>query len=210
VERWRAEGSETRLLVQRKLGASARATVVAVRENFDGNGSRSDLDGIAFVGRDGRTAVEADVRWAFGSVWSTALVAGVAEAHHARTDFAAELLTDINTRTPFVAAEVGRLVGQTWLATGASAAAQVPLGSALPDATKRGPNYQRLIAPDLGYALAEARAQAWWIAALVPLSGSTFTVGVRSERTQSRTPGADRLQPDGDRTAWSVTVGVRR
>lgn len=34
-------------------------------------------------------------------------------------------------------------------------------------------------------------------------------LSLRMEQTQAQTPFASRLQPSGDRTLWSVTLGLR-
>jgi len=210
VERWRAEGDEMRFQMQRTFARTIQATLVGVSEQYDGRGSRSDLDGIAFIGRDTRRGVEADVRATIGADWMGAVTGGIIQMHHSRTDYAAELATDLNSRTPFVSAEIARRVASAWISAGASAAAQVPLASSLPQTDNRGAHYNRLIAPDLAYTLAEARARAWWVNVLVPVRGSAFSVGIRQERTTPHTLAPDRLQPEGERSGWSVAVGVRR
>ena len=207
TDRWRATGSQSRVMAQRELGSRARGTLVASFEELDGNAVRSDLTGIAFDGRDEKAAVEGDVRVAISSFWSAAISGGVTRLSSTRTDYVATINSDVITTTPFLSAEVARRLGRGAVSIGVSAAATSPNG-AVPVAA-RDPNYQRLIAPALAYDAAEASAVAGWLTATMPLRGRSILMGVRSERATPRSVNVARLQPDGERSGWSVMLGVR-
>lgn len=208
IERWRADGKVTTAQVQRRVrGISAR--VVALTSELDGDGERSDLDGIAFRGRDTRRVIEADVRTRIGERWQAALGGGLAEIRHQRTDFAADLRADIGTRRPFVTAELAREFNRVAIAVGASVSLQAALESQVPDPEEQGPTYNRLIAPGLAYEVAEARASAYWFTAAIPISRLHLVMGIRSERSSPRSVVANLRQPGGDRRTWAADFGVR-
>lgn len=207
TDQWRASGSNTRLQLQRMFGSRVRATVVGSNESLDGTAVRNDLTGIAFEGGDARLAVEGDVRVQLGSAWSLALLGGATRLSSDRIDYVVTLSSDIQTVTPFVGGEVARRWGRWAVSVGGSAASTSPTG-VLPNADQ-GPTYERLIAPALAYDASEARAVAAWLTATAPLRKGTVIASVRSERTTPLSVVSARLQPSGERTGWSVSLGVR-
>jgi hypothetical protein len=209
LERWRAEGSETRLLAQRRIVRGVTATVVAAMESLDGRGRRAELDGIAYVGSHTRRAVEVDLRTATTGRWSAALLGGVVQNERALEDFVAELQLVSDVRTPFIGAEVGRRFGRAAVAAGVSMASMTPTRARIPAAAERGERYQLLIAPALAYEVAEATAMAGWLTTELPVRKVTLLGSVRGERASPRSVAAQRLQPGGERTGWSVVLGIR-
>jgi hypothetical protein len=210
VDTWAAEGSETRVQVQRDFGARIRATVVGSDEAFNGSGRRADLDGIAFRGYDARRAIEGDVRVSIGSSMRGAVLAGVVETTHELRDFVAQLRSSAVSRTPFVSAELARGFGRFAVAAGVSSAAAVPVSGRIPVTDERGELYKRVTAPDLAYQVTEARAMGIWVTATAVLRGTTFIATLRSENSSPRTVAGHRLQPEGERSARSFAIGVRR
>lgn len=208
TERWRANGTETRVQLQRLFGPRLRTTVVGVHQTLNGEAVRSDLTGLAFDGNDTRSAVEGDVRLSVSDAWSAAVLGGVSRTTSVRTDFVTSIASRVEAAVPFVGGEVARRFGGGLaLAVGGSVASTSPNG-ALPGAN-RGPNYGRLIAPALAYDAAEATAVAGWLTATVPFRGRTLMAGVRSESTSPSSVVTARLQPGGSRDGWSVVVGIR-
>jgi hypothetical protein len=210
VDIWNAEGAETRVQLQRMFGTRIRATVVAMDEAYNGEGRRADLSGVAFRGYDARRAFEADVRASFGSATKVALLGGVIETTHELRDFVVELRSNAITRTPFVGGEVARDFGRLAVSIGASMATTVPVDAIIPSITDRGPTYRRIIAPDLGYQVAEGRAVAGWASGAVALRGSTIVASFRTESSAPTANADHRLQPTGDRKHWTFSLGVRR
>ncbi len=208
TDRWRATGGNSRVLVQRAMGSRVRAMLVGSRESLDGTAVRADLTGIAFEGRDTRHAIEGDARMQLARSWSAALLGGATQMTSERVDYVSSLRSRVEVTTPFVGAELARHRRTAAFALGVSAASTLPSG-AVPS-VEREANYRRLIAPMLAYDAAEAQALAAWATALVPIGGTTFVASVRAERTTPRSVMGARLQPSGDRTGWSVMLGVRR
>lgn len=208
TDRWRAEGSETRVMMQRMFGERIRGTLLGSMESLEGEAVRSDLSGLAFDGRDERMAVEADVRVALNPQWSAALLGGVTRVSSERDDYVVLLGSEIASTTPFVAAEVARRFTRAAISAGVSAAITAPTGE-VPPVGDLGPNYQRIIAPALAYDAAEARAVAAWVTGAVPLRGRMLLASVRAEQTTPTSIATSRLQPGGSRSGWSLSVGVR-
>jgi hypothetical protein len=206
-EQWRASGSSSHVQLQRLLGTRVRATVVASNDALNGTARRSDLTGIAVVGRDEKLAVEGDVRVRLSDAWTIAALGGATRLQTSRTDYVVTLSSDIKTTTPFVGGEVARRWRRVAIALGASRASTTPSG-ALPKATQ-GPTYRRLIAPSLAYDAAQASAVAGWITATLPLRSGTLITSVRSERATPSTVVSSRLQPGGERSGWSLSLGIR-
>lgn len=207
TDRWRASGSETRVMVQREMGERVRATVVASNESLDGNAVRSDLRGIAMDGHDVKSAVEADVRATFATHWQLALICGATHLLTTRTDYVAAIGSRIDATTPFGGVELARRVSRAAVALGATMTHTAPSGS-LP-AAARDPNYQRLIAPGLAYDAATASAWSAWVTATVPLNAATVLLSVRTEHASPSTVVRSRLQPGGERTGWQLSLGIR-
>jgi hypothetical protein len=209
-ERWRATGSEVRFQLARAIPWGVRAMVVGSAEELSGDGVRPDLTGIAYTGSDQRRAIEADLRRDFGETWSVAVATGAITTSHVRRDFAADLSSDANAATTFFSAEVARRAERASVAAGASVANRIPYGTSyLPPAADLGPNYQRFIAPDLAYEVAQARALSAWISATARVGGATMITMLRFHGASPIAVDEARLQPDGDRNGWSVMLGVR-
>ncbi len=216
TDRWRAKGQDSRIQAQRPIGARGLITVVGSRQVVTGTATRQDLTGIVFDGRDARNAAEAEVRWRFGSRWQAAALAGATQHSFARFDYVVSLRTRLEATTPFAGGEIARSFGQAvvgdaranGVAVGSSWTAVSPGGS-VPSVRNQGASYRRLIAPMLAYDAADSRAVAAWATVRVRRGATPFWLSLRMEQTQAQTPFASRLQPSGDRTLWSVTLGLR-
>jgi hypothetical protein len=216
TDRWRATGQDSRLQAQRPIGARGLITVVGSRQVVTGTATRQDLTGIVFDGRDTRNAVEADVRWRLGSRWQAAAMAGATQHSYARVDYVVSLRTRIEATTPFAGGEIARSFGHgaagrarpNGVAVGSSWTAVSP-GGTLPSVSNQGVSYRRLIAPMLAYDAADSRAVAAWATVRVQRGTTPYWLSVRMEQTQAQTPVTSRLQPSGDRTLWSVSLGLR-
>ena len=209
TDSWIATGSETRLEVQRLLGPRLRATLVGAMEKSSGAGRRTDLPGIAYRGSDSRSAFEGDLRATLGGGMSAALLGGVVMNEHTLDDYAAELSSKVKSASPFVAVEFARRFGGFAVAAGLSAAANTPLDSRVPATDSLGVNYQRVIAPDVAYQVAWGRAVAEWITVTGTVGGRKMIVALRSERAAPRSAAPLRMQPEGNRSVWSMAVGIR-
>jgi hypothetical protein len=210
IDSWRADAHESRLLVQRGLRGGVIATLIGSIQSLEGEGRRSDLAGLSFVGREGRRAVEIDLRTPAVRSWSAALVGGVVQSEQALRDFAAQLELESQVLTPFVSIEGARRVGRAAVALGVSAASMSPQSARLPSAIERGEQYQRLLAPAFAYHVAEATALGAWLTGTFPVRGATLVGSIRGEQASPRSSAPQRLQPGGERNAWSVSFGVRR
>jgi len=205
---WRATGQSTRLQVQRAVGRRGRLNVVGARSSLTGSASRRDLRGIAIDASDASTAVEADLRWTFSPRWEAALIGGLQQQTSQRTDYVAELRSTIETVAPFVGGEVSRTFGRSGVAAGASFAAVTPSGN-VPIAVGKGTSYRRLIAPMLAYESADTRAFAAWATARSAIRAMPVWVSARADKASAATARASRLQPGGERTLFTLTMGIR-
>lgn len=209
TQRWRARGSETRLEVQRHLVHALSATVVGSYESLHGNGRRADLNGIAFTGTNARRALEVEVRTPTERRWSVAVSGGTVRQLDSLTDYVAQVGTKTDVLTIFTAAEVAHRFRRNALALGVSGATTSPRSSSIPSASMRQEQYQRLIAPAQAYSVAMASAYAGWFTATVPFRTSLLIVTARGERTSPNSIATARLQPSGQRSVWSLGVGIR-
>jgi len=207
TDSWRARASDTRVQLQRGFGAAWRSTLVAHRITINGSGVRSDLRGVAVRGGDEQLAVEADLRWQRRG-WQAGVLGGAMRRTYEREDFVAQASVRTERATPFASAEVARRWSTRAVAAGLSFATASPAGS-VPRAADQGPNYRRLIAPELAYELATARAWSAWITAEQRVLGTAAFAQARTERVSPQSLAPARLQPEGDRTRWSVSVGFR-
>jgi hypothetical protein len=208
IDRWRAEGAETRFTVSRSLGSATQLLIIGSQETLDGSAVRADLTGTAITGSDTRHALEADVRWTL-SRWSAAARGGVVLTDHARRDFVAEVATSIQRTTPFVSAEVARQVRGVSILLGGSATNTGAKAGIPTDVAARGPEYRRLIAGDLAYEVADGIATAAWVGTRIPVGKVSLHASVRVEQSSARTEALERLQPTGERRVVSVVFGVQ-
>ncbi len=210
TDRWRATGGTSHLQLSRALGTAHRATLVASRTSLTGSASRADLTGIAVDGRDEQTAVEFDVRATRGR-WTTALLGGVSQRRHERVDYVVERRTALDITTPFVGGELARRIARGGVAVGASLASRSAAGGIppVPEPTSA-PTYRRLLQPELAYESAASRAVAAWTTVRVPVASQWLVLSARAERATPTSTGANRLQPTGERTVWSVGLGWQR
>jgi len=208
TDRWRARGSNSRVQLQRSMGARGRATIVGSHESLDGTAVRADLTGIAFDGVDTRAALEGDIRFQLATAWSAALLGGATRLSTERSDYVVAVRSRVETTTPFLGAEVAHHRKRVAFAVGASVASSSSSG--VVPSIERAPNYRRIIAPMLAYDAAEAIAFAGWGTASLPIRGTTFVLGGRMERASPTSVIASRAQPSGARRGWSVVVGVRK
>ncbi len=210
TDRWRATGSTSHVQATRAFGRSVRAMVVGSRTSLSGTATRSDLTGIAFDGADEQLAVEADIRASRGA-WTGALLGGVTQRSHARFDYVVERRTALEINTPFVGGEIARRVGRGALSIGASMATRAATGGIPPLPTvESAPTYRRLLQPELAYESAESQAVAAWSSVRVPVASQWLVLSARAERTSPSSVATGRLQPDGERTVWSVGLGWQR
>ncbi|MFN5583557.1 DUF6850 family outer membrane beta-barrel protein, partial [Gemmatimonas sp.] len=216
TDRWRADGADSRVQVQRTMGGRGLLTFVGSRQTVSGTASRQDLTGIVFEGRDEALSGEADVRWRFSPRWQAAAMVGGMQRRFTREDFVVALRTRIESSTPFAGGEVARSFGAAvadgatghGVALGGSWAAVAPAG-AIPAVTNRGASYRRLIAPSLSYDLAQSRAVAAWVTVRTRLGATPLWASVRIDQVQPATEAASRLQPAGERSVWSLSLGLR-
>jgi hypothetical protein len=209
VERWRATGSEWRAMAQRTVRNRVTATLVVSAEASDGEGTRAEFDGVSYVGSNSRRAIEIDLRTPADRSWSVAVLGGVVQMEHALDDFVSQLEAATNVSTPFVGGEVGKRLGRGAIAAGVSYAQMTPTRAGLPAVAERGERYRLLIAPAWSYEVAEATAVAGWVTAQWRVSNTLLLGSVRAERASPRTVVASRLQPGGERSVFSVSLGVR-
>jgi hypothetical protein len=73
----------------------------------------------------------------------------------------------------------------------------------------KGTSYRRLIAPMLAYESADTRAVAVWATARSTIGAMPVWVSARAERASAATVRASRLQPGGERTQFTLTMGIR-
>lgn len=206
TDSWRADASETRVQLQRMFGSRLSTTVVAHHITMDGTGTRNDLSGLAISGSDAQSAIEADARLTLGN-WKVGVLGGLQRRSMDRQDFVAEITASVEKTVPFISAEVARQVGTFAMSAGASAATAAPTAS-LPPAD-RGPNYQRLIAPDLAYDAAKASATAAWVTVQHPFRGQHLFARLRFDQASASSVLTERLQPGGDRHRWQLNAGYR-
>lgn len=204
---WRASGHEVRAALQRQIHRHATITLVASDENVAGDARRPDLTGITYSGTDRRRALEGDFRVAFKERWHTGASVGVVQTQRTQQDFVSQQLANTTVNVPFFAAEVARQSARAQVAIGGSVAAQRGDGD-IPTNAQSGPNFRRLIAPQLAYEVASARAVSGWVSAVIANPVIDVSVKIRAERTAALRAGEIPYQPPGQRNLFSFALGV--
>lgn len=211
TDRWNAEGKALGAALQRDLPGGILITVATRLATIDGDATRADLEGIVFGSEESNVSAMLDARWLpAGGRWRAGVVVRTARDRSERTDFLAELRSEIEAWSPGASIElarhvgraswVGAAVGQTWY----SAASTIPSPDSL------GTEYRRLIAPELAFTARAATATALTLTVSHDVGRSS--VWVRAHR-ESLSP-SDRepvpsLAPGGNRSRWMVTIGLR-
>lgn len=68
----------------------------------------------------------------------------------------------------------------------------------------RGPNYRRIVGPDVAHAVASAHAVAGWLTVVVPVASTFVSLDALAEQSRPSGARASVLQPIGDRAMWSI------
>jgi hypothetical protein len=151
-----------------------------------------------------------DVRYATAdSAWQLGAVGAIDRDYRLREDFVALLYSEVTTWSPGVSAEVARRLDARTAVSIGVARSFAAASSIVPDATNLGPVYRQLIAPE--HALGAAETQPMRVGlALTRDVTPRARVWVRGWRESVSPNGIVGLPffPDGDRSTWSVAVGV--
>lgn len=210
TDRWTADGHALGGALQRQLPSNLLITITARLSALDGDATRADLDGTVFRAHESRFSALLDARWlpAEGG-WRAGLLARTARDYSERTDFLAQLRSEIEAWSPGASLELARRVtsaswvalafGQTWY----SAASTIPAPNDLSD------EYQRLIAPELALNASAARATAFTLTASTEFGGSALWGRLsREELSPTDREPVPTFAPEGDRSRWTLAIGL--
>ena len=186
-----------------------RAVVSARYGALDGDAFRRDLEGQGaifrvrqrtFTGFVDLRAADAD------SVWIAGLRVSISRKTRLRRDFLVRVTEEIADATPGVSVEAARRLSErVALSLGASFSRYEPSGTIL-DSGMIGRIQPELVAPELAFHAAAARAYAASATVLAHLArGATLVVAGRVDRSGpvDSVPGVG-----GERTHWSISAGV--
>lgn len=209
-ERWDADGNEWGVAAQRALWTSRALITAWVRgSSLEGDAHRPDLTGIILTGRESRLAIVADGRLHMpGSAWRFGVQGGTTRETMARTDYVASLATDIVAWSPSASLEVARDVGTRGALAVTVLGGQHATTSRVPASAEQGPVYREYIAPELALAAGGATLLGGGVTGRWRVRNGTWWASLRGE---SLAPTGPQLtaSPDGNRTMWSVTVGLQ-
>lgn len=212
ADRWTADGRVLGGAVQRAFFNDALLVTGYLRStHLNGDATRFDLEGVIFRGEESVLLVGADVRYVpTGSPWMLGLVFTTFRESRRRRDFIAELRTEIESWTPGAAVEIARALGETTRVSLGYGVSYFSAVSTLPDPEPLGPQYQRLIAPELSFYATRAMATTASLAVRQDL-GSRTALLVRGHREslagRDSEPSVP-FAPTGERTLWNLSLSL--
>ena len=206
--RWEAKGWRVGLDVLGRAGP-LRAVVSARYAALDGDAFRRDLEGQgaifrarqrAFTGFVDLRAADAD------SVWIAGLRVSIGRETRLRRDFLVRATENIVDASPGVSVEAARWLSErVALSVGGSFSRYEPSGTIL-DSGMIGRIQPELVAPELAFHAAAARAYAASATVLAHLAqGATLVVRGRLDRSR---PVGSVPAAGAERSVWSVAAGV--
>ncbi len=208
---WTAEGFAGTAALQARPLSRVLVTAWVGGRTLEGSATRIGLTGDVFRARENRVRGMVDVRYAtVDSAWQLGVVGAIGRDYRLREDFVALLYSEVTAWSPGVSVELARRLDARTAVSIGVARSFAAASSIVPDATNLGPVYRQLIAPE--HALGAAETQPMTVGlALTRDVTSGATVWVRGWRESVSPNGTVGLPffPDGDRSTWSVAVGVR-
>ena len=209
-ERWDADGLEWGIAAQRSLwGARMLLTGWVRGSEIHGDAYRPDLAGIIVTARESRLAMLADARFhAATSPWHLGVQVGTERDELTRLDYVAEVEPQVDTWTPTATFETAREVGTRGALALAIGVGQQAGSSSIPLASERGPVYKQYLGPELAVEADAATMVGATLTARWRLRAATWWASLGGETLR---PGAARssASPGGQRTSWSVAIGVQ-
>lgn len=208
-DRWEADGRVLGGSLQRPFFADKLLLTAEVHHSrLEGEATRADLEGTIFEAEENALALAADARF-FAPPWTVAARYALGREWRRRTDFIAEIGSEIETWSPGVAFEVARAFGNRTLTSVGFALAAYSTDSAIPNPEAMGPLYGTLVAPELSLYATQARPAAVTVALRQGIGTRTALSVLTSWETLTSTgSGSLPFAPNGDRTLWSVRIGV--
>jgi hypothetical protein len=210
-DRWEAEGMVLGGSLQRELPRSVVVTMLTRLSTIEGTATRADLEGTVFDAEESRFLLSFDARWIPASgVWRGGLRVQTARDWSIRTDYLAELRSEIEAWSPGATAEIVRRIGADGWISAAVGRTWYSAASTIPAPDELGPEYRRLIAPELALMGRAATGTGVTFTVWQRVGGSN--VWLRAHR-ESLSP-SDRepipsLAPEGDRSGWQLSLGLR-
>ncbi len=169
----------------------------------------ADSTGAVFTADERVSSGTVEVRWTPASPWRALALVSLAGDRRRRRDMSASIRSDLESRTPRLAAEGAWKARQSLeLLAGVSYGRYQARGE-IPQPVGRGAVYRRLIAPELQLYATESSPRAMALSARWRLSGATVWGTARRELL-SASPLSTSISGAVNRRATSVIVGVSK
>jgi hypothetical protein len=213
-DRWEAHVWSVGAAAQRALRSQWLVTVQGRYTALNGHGYLlTDSSEVIFRAREHSLIGSAEVRLLpTADGWTGAAVFSVVNDRRERTDTVAGISTDLQTLTPGIAVEAGRMVLKRLFVSAGLAYASYLVRGAIPEPLARGPAYQTMIAPEIEVEATPAAVTALSLSLRWQVrNGTALWLSARSESLAPTTSGLQRasgLRPDGSRTAQYVAFGI--
>lgn len=212
ADRWESQGWRAGAGLSRLFrGAGVHTMLRGEYSSLEGDAFRSDLDGAIYRSAADVLQAALDLRWRpAGSVWLLAARLDVRGERRERSDFLAEVGTDLVSWRPAASLEVGRRIGSTTLLSLAGGLGFYEPKATLLNPTAMGPVYRQVMGPELALYAARSRPT---VAGLTLRHALEDGVAVLLEARGNRVAALQDvtvvpLLPEGERTQWAVELRV--
>ncbi len=212
TDRWRARGSTYGLAAQ-GTGLRRRLLVTAwVRHTgLTGDATRADLNEAVFFHADEDvTQGSLELRYVPRKLpWRVTAAFVVIRERRIRSDFIADVRSEIRSWAPGGRVEVSRRFRSTTVSVGVAASGYMPV-AVIPDASAMGPVYRTLVAQELALYALRATSVAATVGAGYRIRRTTLALVAIAARLSERGREVTNLAfaPTGSRTQWRLSFRV--
>ena len=210
IDTWEADGYALVGAIQQHLPLRLTLTGFARYESLDGAAQRADLQGDIFRASENALRLRGDLRFATADQrWSIAVAAAADREGRTRADFISSMRTAITTWSAGASLEIARALGPATLVSIGGGFAQRASTTTIPNPTSLGAIGQWLIGPELAMEATQSRPVVFGarIRRSVGL-GVALVLGGHREVLEPVGDPSIPLTPTGERTRWSVSLGV--
>ncbi len=210
-DRWESGGWSGGGGGQFTIGKSLLATANAKVTMLSGNAKQHEISGTPFRANEMRAELNAELRLVPISGWEAAVSLGVVREERERIDGLAEVSSDIRVWRPSTSFELARWLGSSFAVSVGGAFMQHNPAALLPLASAMGPVYQNWVAPELELEATAAQGKMGMVTLRwQPTPATGVWVRALYEQAQPSRQSLGKLPhgPEGDRTGWSIRLGV--
>lgn len=210
IDSWEADGYALVGAIQRQLPLRLTLTGFARYETLDGAAQRADLQGDIFRASENALRFRGDLRFATADRrWSIAVAAAADREERTRVDFISNIGTAITAWSGGASLEIARALDPATMVSVGGGFAQRASTTTIPNPSSLGAVGQWLIGPELAMEATQSRPLVFGARIRRSVgSGVALLLGGHREALEPVGANSIPLLPTGDRTRWSVSLGV--